>query len=74
MKILTVTQVSELIQAKPSTIYAWAGQSQIPCFKINGLLRFEEGEIFAWLTDCKRPDARYNTSIQVRGPKKGGKR
>ena len=35
MKILTVKQVSELLQAKQSTVYAWAEQRLMPSFKIN---------------------------------------
>jgi|PlaIllAssembly_1097288.scaffolds.fasta_scaffold583318_2 excisionase family DNA binding protein len=73
MKILTVKQVAELIQVKPSTIYAWAEQRRIPSIKINGLLRFIEAEILEWLcafTNNNLPC--YNRGIQARSPKKGG--
>lgn len=73
MKILTCKQVAELLQAKPSTIYAWAEQGLIPCFKVNGLLRFDETEIIGWLTGCKKRDLWYNGPIQTRSPRKGGK-
>ncbi len=71
MKILTVKQVSEMIQAKASTIYAWAEQGQIPCFKINGLLRFDEAEVEAWIKACKKNQTCYNGLIQARA-RKGG--
>ncbi len=71
IKILTVKQVSELLQAKQSTIYAWAEQSLIPSFKVNGLLRFDEDEIIHWLKGCKRPERCYNVSNQARA-RKGG--
>lgn len=54
MKFLTVTDICELLNAKPSTIYQWAELGQIPCFKINGLLRFEEKEILEWIKSYKR--------------------
>jgi excisionase family DNA binding protein len=73
MRILTVKQVSELLQAKQSTIYAWAEQRLIPSFKINGLLRFDEAEIIEWMKSCKRPGPCYNPPIQARA-RKGGKR
>ena len=67
MKFLTVTDICELLNAKPSTIYQWAELGQIPCFKINGLLRFEEKEILDWLKDQKKL---YNTGRAGRGPGK----
>ncbi len=73
MKILTCKQVAELLQAKPSTIYAWAEQSLIPSFKVNGLLRFDEAELMKWITSCKERDSWYNNPIQARSSRKGGK-
>jgi excisionase family DNA binding protein len=73
MKILTVKQVSELFQAKPSTVYAWAEQRLIPSFKINGLLRFDQDEVLEWLKGCKQPEPCYNKIIQARA-RKGGRK
>ena len=67
MKLLSVKEISVLIQAKPSTIYQWAELELIPCFKINGLLRFEEKEILEWLKDQKRV---YNIGRAGRRPGK----
>jgi excisionase family DNA binding protein len=75
MKILTCKQVAELIQAKPSTIYAWAEQSLIPSFKVNGLLRVDEDEVLAWLTRCKEGRySWYNGSIPTRSSRIGGRK
>jgi excisionase family DNA binding protein len=75
MKILTVNQVAELIQAKPSTVYAWAEQSRIPSIKINGLRRFIESEILTWLDNLAKGRAGcYNDYIQARSSRKGGRR
>lgn len=75
IKILTCKQVADLIQAKPSTIYAWAEQGRIPSIKINGLLRFVEAEILEWLGSyTNRTVPCYNRGIQARSSNKGGKR
>lgn len=75
MRVLTVKDVSDLIKAKQSTIYAWAEQGLIPSFKLNGLLRFDEADILAWLTRCKEGrNSCYNGSIQTRSSRKGGKK
>ena len=74
MKILTCKQVAEIIQAKTSTVYAWAEQGLVPSFKINGLLRFDESEVREWIENTKKHIPCYNNNIQARSPKKGGKR
>jgi len=71
MKLLTVKQVADLINAKPSTIYAWAEQGIIPNFKLNGLLRFSEADIFAWIINCKKTPVESYNKITSRSPRKG---
>ena len=71
MKLLTVKDVAAIIQAKPSTIYAWAEQGSIPCFKLNGLLRFAEDEIKAWIRSCKSQSVSYNYLADRRPGKEG---
>jgi excisionase family DNA binding protein len=51
MKILTVKQVAELLQAKRSTVYAWAEQGILSSIRIAGLLRFDEE---GWAVDRGR--------------------
>ena len=46
---LTVTALSQQLQIKPSTLYAWASHGKIPCRKIHGLVRFDPTEIDRWL-------------------------
>jgi excisionase family DNA binding protein len=75
VKILTVTDVSEMLKVKLKTLYQWAELGLIPCMKLNGCLRFSFDEIHGWLQSCKK-EARtgYNPSVQTtRGPRKGGK-
>ena len=72
-EILTVKQVAELVQAKPSTIYAWAEQGVLPSIKMAGLLRFDESAVIEFIKSCKRAAPCYNASIQARA-RKGGKK
>ena len=50
-KLLTLSQVSELLQVKKNTIYSWTFTRKIPFLKVNGVLRFREKEISKWLDD-----------------------
>jgi len=68
MVILTVKDVSALLQVKPSTIYAWAEQRLMPSFKINGLLRFSEEDIIQWINRCKMPSNNATISYIGRRP------
>jgi len=47
--LLTVKALSQRLQIKPSTLYAWASHGKIPCRKIHGLVRFDFSEINHWL-------------------------
>lgn len=55
MNLLTVEDIAKIIKAGRSTVYQWALLGQIPCYKVNGLLRFDEDEIREWLRSCKMP-------------------
>ena len=72
MGLLTVKEVSKILNVKPSTLYQWAELGQIPCFKLNGALRFDLVDIEIWIKNCKKePVSGYNPLIQTRGPRKG---
>jgi excisionase family DNA binding protein len=47
--LLTVKDLSQQLQIKPATLYAWASQQKIPCLKIHGVIRFERELIDEWL-------------------------
>lgn len=47
--LLTIKELAEQLRIKPSTLYAWASQSKIPCVRIHGLIRFHPEEIEGWL-------------------------
>ncbi len=62
MEILTVKEVAELLKIKISTVYAWAEQRKIPCYRLNGSLRFHKQDLTRWLEICKQPTEEYNNS------------
>ena len=45
----SIKDLSDYLNIKPSTLYAWAAQGKIPCLKIHGLIRFDREEIACWL-------------------------
>ena len=47
--LLTIKELAEQLRIKPSTLYAWASQSKIPCVRIHGLIRFRPEDIEGWL-------------------------
>ncbi len=47
--LLTVKELADQLHIKPSTLYAWASQGRIPCFKLHGLVRFRCEDIERWI-------------------------
>ena len=54
MKLLNITQLSEMINVKRKTIYDWVHKGQIPNVKIGRLVRFDLNEIERWIKGKKR--------------------
>ena len=48
-KLLTLQEVSDLLEFKSSTIYQWTHQGFIPHVKLGRLLRFKETDIVNWI-------------------------
>jgi excisionase family DNA binding protein len=66
--ILTTKELSEILKIKPKTLYQWAALGQIPCFKLNGAVRFNLDDVLQWVKTCEKG---YNASAQTtRGPKR----
>jgi excisionase family DNA binding protein len=74
-KLIDIKALSEMLSVKPNTLYAWVELGKIPHYKLNGgkkgAVRFNEGEIFRWLSACKIDPIGYNT-LEGRKPRKGG--
>ena len=75
MKLITIKEVSEMISVKPYSLYQWAELGQIPCIKLNGVLRFDIEDIKKWMDSCKKVvTSSYNPFAQtVRSPGKEGR-
>ncbi len=73
MKLLSVKELSQIINVKPSTLYQWAELGQIPSIKLNGARRFDLEDILRWIESCKNEaTSEYNPLIQTRSPREGG--
>ncbi|MDP2654339.1 MAG: helix-turn-helix domain-containing protein [Candidatus Omnitrophota bacterium] len=54
-KLLKVSEVSEMLQVSPKTVYNWVCYGYIPHFKVNssrgngGALRFRQSDLEQWL-------------------------
>ena len=58
-RLLTASEVAELLGFSPATIVDWAEADKIPSYKLGGRLRFRSSEVEAWLEDRRRgPDLR----------------
>ena len=55
--LLTIKEVATRLQIKPSTLYAWAAQGRMPCFKFHGLVRFRREDLEQWIESCRTPSA-----------------
>ncbi len=48
-KLLTPTDICELLNIRKSKLYDLTHKREIPFFKINGLLRFRQSQIEKWI-------------------------
>jgi len=53
-KLLTLQQLSELLQVKSSTIYKWAHYGYIPVVKLGCGIRFRPEKVDEWLKKRER--------------------
>ncbi len=54
--LLTVQQLSVLLNIKSSTLYNWAGRGKIPHLRIYKTLRFKKQDIEEWLLSFEQPN------------------
>ena len=50
-RLLTIEQVSEILQVKKNTLYSWTHTRKIPFVKVGGVLRFKEKAISRWVDE-----------------------
>lgn len=65
-RLYTAEQVAELFSLKRKTMYAWAEQGRIPCYKIGKALRFRESELREFIEASRIPLTDSKTQIKVR--------
>jgi excisionase family DNA binding protein len=53
MKLLDVSQLSEMLNVKKKTIYDWVHKNKIPYLKLGNLVRFNPNDIDQWLKSKK---------------------
>lgn len=48
-KLLTVEELSKILQVRQSTVYKWVHYQYIPHVKIGSLVRFRSAKIERWI-------------------------
>jgi excisionase family DNA binding protein len=76
-KLMTISELADLLSTSKSTIYQSVYHRRIPCVKINKkTLRFDPAAIRAWLESKSRPAIEREPKTPVRRspgrPKKNG--
>ena len=64
-RLLNITELSNLLNVKQSTIYDWVHKNLIPYVKLNRLVRFRESEITEWLKIKKSRRNRAKNLIEI---------
>jgi Helix-turn-helix domain len=55
--ILTAQQLGDLLNLPESRVILLARRGDIPCFRVDGRIRFDADEIKDWIERLKTPDA-----------------
>jgi len=63
-KLLTVKQLCDMLQIKPSTVYKWVHYSYIPYVKLGDLIRFKKEKVDGWIEKRERR-GRYKYKIDI---------
>jgi PTS system nitrogen regulatory IIA component len=53
-RLLTISQVCEVLQVSPALVYKWVHYGYVPYIKIGSLVRFRESDLERWLNVKKR--------------------
>jgi excisionase family DNA binding protein len=67
MKLISIKELSQFLNVKQSTLYAWVHNGTIPFYKLNGLIRFDLEDIQDWVRNSK-PDSQ-NAKFSIRKSK-----
>ena len=64
-KLLTIKEISELLQIRVSTLYKWVHMELIPHVKVGRAVRFREKDVAAWL-EKKKCNGRSERRIELK--------
>jgi excisionase family DNA binding protein len=53
-ELLDITDVSEYLGVKVSTLYSWTEGALLPHYRLGRLVKFKKSDIDEWLEKCKR--------------------
>ena len=56
--LLTVEQVAELLQLKPTTVRAYVERGSLPCVRLNARLRFKPSDVALWVEERRSKGGR----------------
>lgn len=54
VKLLTVEDLSELTSFSKQTIWGWAREGKVPCYRIGNKYRFRADEINGWVEEHRQ--------------------
>lgn len=63
-KLLTVEEIADYLQVKPSTIYQWTHQGFIPHVKLGNRVRFRLSRVDRWI-EKRENNGRPNVKISI---------
>jgi excisionase family DNA binding protein len=67
-KVLTISEVTKLLELHPITVYRLIKQGKLPSFRIGRVLRFDADQIEAWLGARRRKTETKNIRHKWKGP------
>jgi excisionase family DNA binding protein len=68
LKVLTVTEVSELLRVHPTTVYRELSKGDLPGFRIGKDWRFNVESINKWVTEREKKAGRRSKSNGISNP------
>ena len=69
-EVLTVKEVSDLLQIHETTVYKMIREGKIPAFKIGSDWRFSTDLIMRWMAEHSLPSREFDIGPTPRGPKR----
>ena len=63
-RLMTVEEIAEYLQVKPSTIYQWTHQRFIPHVKLGNRVRFRLSQVDRWV-EGKANNGKFSKKVEV---------